>query len=66
LFIPEPNATMLFKEEQEEDYYSSKKLAACSDCMVVYDTRRRLKCPECGKESMRKQKKTEIVSVDVE
>lgn len=55
LFIPEPDAPMFSKEELEEDYYSSRKLAACSDCMVVYDARR-LKCPECGKETMRKGK----------
>ncbi|MCE7749114.1 MAG: hypothetical protein GPJ51_11995 [Candidatus Heimdallarchaeota archaeon] len=58
LVIPEPGAPMVSKEEREEDDYAARKLTACSDCMVVYDARR-LNCPECGKETMRKEKKSE-------
>ena len=58
LVTPEPGAPMVSKEEREEDDYAARKLTACSDCMVVYDARR-LNCPECGKETMRKAKKSE-------
>ena len=58
LVLPEPGAPMVSKEEREEDDYAARKLTACSDCMVVYDARR-LNCPECGKETMKKAKKTE-------
>ncbi len=55
LVVPEPGAPMVSKEEREEDDYAARKLTACSDCMVVYDARR-LTCPECGKETMKKAK----------
>ncbi|MBA7577069.1 hypothetical protein ES708_18915 [subsurface metagenome] len=48
--------SMISKEELEEDVYTARKLIACSNCMLVYEARR-LKCPDCGKYSVRKQKK---------
>jgi len=55
LVTPEPGAPLVSKEELEEDDYAARKLTSCADCMVVYDARR-LNCPECGKETIRKAK----------
>ncbi|MHA1447463.1 MAG: hypothetical protein ACTSSN_12275 [Candidatus Heimdallarchaeaceae archaeon] len=55
LVTPEPGVPLVSKEEREEDDYAARKLTTCADCMVVYDARR-LNCPECGKETIRKAK----------
>jgi uncharacterized paraquat-inducible protein A len=65
LVVPEPGAPMVSKEEREEDDYAARKLTACSDCMIVYDSRR-LNCPECGNETMRKAKKKEETLLEEE
>ena len=65
LVVPEPGAPMVSKEEREEDDYAARKLTACSDCMVVYDARR-LNCPECGKETTRKEKNSKETLLEEE
>lgn len=65
LVTPEPDAPMVSKDELKEDDYAARKLTACSDCMVVYDARR-LNCPECGKETMRKEKKSKEMPLEEE
>ena len=65
LVTVEPDEPMVSKEELEKGGYTAGKLTACSNCMLVYDARR-LKCPDCGKDSERKQKKIKTDSVDIE
>ncbi len=65
LVIPEPGASLVSKEEREEDDYAARKLTACSDCMVVYDARR-LNCPECGEKTMRKGKNSKETQLEEE
>lgn len=65
LVTPEPGAPLVSKEEREDDDYAARKLTACADCMVVYDARR-LHCPECGKETMRKEKKSKEMPLEEE
>jgi len=66
LVTPESGAPLVSKEELKEDDYAARKLTTCSDCMVVYNARR-LHCPECGKETMRKGKNSkETLQVEEE
>ncbi|OLS30828.1 MAG: hypothetical protein HeimAB125_18040 [Candidatus Heimdallarchaeota archaeon AB_125] len=60
LFKPDPDAPMVSKEEREKAEWEKVRLTTCSNCMLVYDARR-LNCPECGKETMRKEKNTKEI-----